>query len=119
MKIKDLRSMSEADLKSKLAELRKELIKHNAQIATGTTPKSPGQVREIKKTIAKIMTIVEAQRASKLEDKKPSSVSTQKEKPAETKKLSEEKKVGSQTTKESDATQKEKEKAPQKKSEEE
>ena len=58
MKTKELRSMTKEDLKSKLIELRKELIKHNAQIATGTTPKSPGQVREIKKTIAKIMIIV-------------------------------------------------------------
>ena len=57
MKIKDLRSMSQGDLNSKLTELRKELVKHNAQIATGTTPKSPGQVREVKKTIAKILTI--------------------------------------------------------------
>ena len=78
MKIKDLRSMSREDLNSKLLELRKELIKHNAQIATGTTPKSPGQIREIKKTIAKIMTIVEAQRASKLEDRRSLSVGTQK-----------------------------------------
>lgn len=57
MKIKELRGMSKEDLDSKLIELRKEMIKHNAQIATGTTPKSPGQVREIKKTIAKILTI--------------------------------------------------------------
>jgi len=57
MKIKDLRSMPKEDLNSKLVELRKELVKHNAQIAIGTTPKSPGQIREIKKTIAKILTI--------------------------------------------------------------
>ena len=93
MKTKDLRSMSPADLKSKLIELRKELIKHNAQIATGTTPKSPGQVRDIKKTIAKIMTIVAAQGAAKLEEQKSSSVSTQPEKSKETKKPSEEKKA--------------------------
>ena len=49
--------MSKADLNSKLEELRKEMIKHNAQISTGTTPKSPGQVKEIRKTIAKILTI--------------------------------------------------------------
>jgi len=57
MRTKDLRVMSEAELKSKLTELRMELIKHNAQISTGTTPKSPGQVRNVKKTIAKILTI--------------------------------------------------------------
>ena len=71
MKTKDLRSMSKDDMKSKLIELRKELIKHNAQIATGTTPKSPGQVRELKKTIAKIMTVVSTSKETK-EAAKPS-----------------------------------------------
>ena len=58
MKIKELRSMSKKDLTSQLNELKKEMIKHNAQIATGTTPKSPGQIKDIKKTIAKILTII-------------------------------------------------------------
>jgi len=58
MKIKEIRSMSKEDLNSKLEELRKELIKVNAQIATGTTPKSPGQVKQIKKNIAKIVTVI-------------------------------------------------------------
>jgi len=53
MKIKELRGLSKEDTKKRLGELRKELIKHNAQIATGTVPKSPGQVRQTKKTIAK------------------------------------------------------------------
>lgn len=44
------------ELKDKLLELRKELMKQNAQIAAGTTPKSPGQIRTIKRTIAKILT---------------------------------------------------------------
>ena len=71
MKIKDLRSMSKEDLNVKLIELRKELIKHNAQIATGTTPKSPGQVKQTKKTIARILTIVSTQQtAKKAEGKK-------------------------------------------------
>lgn len=50
--------MSNNDLMNKLNELRIELIKENAQIATGTTPKSPGKVRQIKKTIARIKTIM-------------------------------------------------------------
>ena len=65
MKVKELRSMGKGDLNSKLQELRKEMIKHNAQISTGTTPKSPGQVREIKKTIAKILTIVHQKKSEK------------------------------------------------------
>ena len=47
--------MGKEELDNKLKDLRKELMKLNAQIATGTTPKSPGQVRQIKKTIAKIL----------------------------------------------------------------
>jgi len=62
MKIKDLNSMSREDLNSKLIELRKELVKQNAQIATGTIPKSPGQLKEIKKTIARILTLANSQK---------------------------------------------------------
>lgn len=58
MKIKDLKSIGKKDLETKLDELRKELIKVNAQIATGTVPKSPGQIKETKKTIAKILTVL-------------------------------------------------------------
>lgn len=50
--------MNKEDLEAKLEELKKELIKINAQISTGTTPKSPGRVKQIKKNIAKILTIL-------------------------------------------------------------
>jgi len=58
MKSKELRSLSKKDLEVKLIELRKDLIKENAQIATGTTPKNPGKVKNTKKTIAKILMIL-------------------------------------------------------------
>ena len=58
MKTKELKSLNKEDLISQLKELKKELVKHNAQIATGTTPKSPGQIRQTKKTIARILTIL-------------------------------------------------------------
>ena len=57
MKIKNLRPVSNQELEEKIIELKKELIKINAQIATGSNPKSPKQARDIKKTIAKILTI--------------------------------------------------------------
>ena len=57
MKAKELRTMSDPDLENKALELNKELMKINSQIAIGTIPKSPAKVREIKKTIAKILTI--------------------------------------------------------------
>ena len=58
LRIKEIKSMGVEDLKGRLEELRKDLIKQNAQIATGTTPKNPGQVKQIKKTIARILTIM-------------------------------------------------------------
>lgn len=57
MRAKELRVMSELDLESKIIELKKELMKISSQIAIGTLPKSPGKVKEIKRTIAKILTI--------------------------------------------------------------
>lgn len=57
MKAKELKAMSELELESKSLELRKELMKINSQIAIGTLPKSPGKIKEMKRTIAKILTI--------------------------------------------------------------
>lgn len=59
MKYRELKELDASELSEKLSELKKELMKHNAQISTGTTPKSPGQVRQIKKTIAKIFSLLE------------------------------------------------------------
>lgn len=57
MKVKELRVMNELELENKSAELKKELMKINSQIAIGTLPKSPGKIKEMKRTIAKILTI--------------------------------------------------------------
>ena len=57
MKAKELKAMNEPDLENKITELKKELMKINSQIAIGTVPKSPGKVREMKRAIAKILTL--------------------------------------------------------------
>jgi len=49
--------MNEQDLENRITELKKELMKINSQIAIGTLPKSPGKVKSIKRTIARILTI--------------------------------------------------------------
>lgn len=67
MKAKELRVMSDFDLANKITELNKELMKINSQIAIGTIPKSPSKVKEIKKTIAKILTIRKQKGGSKKE----------------------------------------------------
>ena len=58
MKAQELRGMHKLDLENKIIELKAELMKLNSQIATGTSPKSPSKLREIKRTIAKILTIM-------------------------------------------------------------
>ena len=57
IKNKELKSTSIEDLKIKMVELKKQLMKDYTQVATGTTPKSPGQIRAAKKTIARILTL--------------------------------------------------------------
>lgn len=58
VKNKDLRSTPVDELKNKMEELKKQLMKDYTQVSTGTTPKSPGQIKAARKTIAKIKTIL-------------------------------------------------------------
>ncbi len=55
--IKEIRKMNEEELNKKLSDLKIELMKVNAQIAQGTVTEKPGRINEIKKTIARILTI--------------------------------------------------------------
>ena len=57
-KKKDLKSMGTEELQKQLAELRMELIKSNSQVASGSAPKNPGQIKQMKKTVARILTII-------------------------------------------------------------
>lgn len=54
MKFKELKTLPKTELEQKKNELYKELVKENAQIAIGTTPKNPGKIKLAKKTIARI-----------------------------------------------------------------
>jgi len=49
----------------KMKELRKELMKVNSQIAMGTMPENPGRVKEIKKTIAKLIIFIKYKKSNK------------------------------------------------------
>ncbi|MCF7861108.1 50S ribosomal protein L29 [Candidatus Woesearchaeota archaeon] len=58
MKIKEIAETRPEDLIKRLAELELELMKLNAQKSTGTALKSPGQIKKIKKTVARIKTVL-------------------------------------------------------------
>jgi ribosomal protein L29 len=56
MKNFDPTKMSKEEIKAKIIEIRKEVIKLNAQSATGSAPKNPMQIRNGKKNVARLMT---------------------------------------------------------------
>ncbi|MBN2420885.1 50S ribosomal protein L29 [Candidatus Woesearchaeota archaeon] len=58
MKRKDVLSLETGDYETKLAEFRKELIKLNAQASTGTAAKNPGLLRQTKKNVARMLTLI-------------------------------------------------------------
>ena len=71
IKKSELKSMKEQQLKERLNDLKKELIKINAQVAMGTVPENPGRVREVKKTVARINTLLNQQKETKEIKEKP------------------------------------------------
>ncbi len=54
---KDMKKMEEKELEKKLSEMRLELAKQKASIKIGATVTSPGRIREVRKTIARGLTI--------------------------------------------------------------
>jgi len=57
MKFKDIKKMPKDELTKKLFDMKTELMKLNAQIAVGTTPKNTKEVRDIKRALAKVETL--------------------------------------------------------------
>jgi large subunit ribosomal protein L29 len=65
MKAKELHQMSVSDLKQKISDIRKDLIKHNAQVALGANVKNSMAIRNLKKDIARILTILSEKEGKK------------------------------------------------------
>ncbi len=57
-------------IEDRLAELRKELMKFNSQRAVKTTIENPGKIKELKRSIAKLLTIQNQQRTKEVQVKK-------------------------------------------------
>ncbi len=70
MKAKEIRSLDEKGREEKLLELRKELLKLNAQVAVGSAVKNPGQIRKVRKTIARVLTIQNQKLAQQVQTQK-------------------------------------------------
>lgn len=57
LKSRDARKLDKAEIDKKVQELRLEIAKEKANIAIGAPVSSPGKMREMKRTIARALTI--------------------------------------------------------------
>ena len=58
LKLKTIREMNDSDLDEKLAELRTELAQMHAEKTKGTLKKKSGDIKWVKRDIARMMTII-------------------------------------------------------------
>lgn len=68
MRLREIRSMAPDERDKKLTELRTELLKLRATVKAGGAVENPARIREIRKVIARLLTI---QRESQLGIKAP------------------------------------------------
>ena len=57
LRSKEIRKLEDKELDKRLSELRLELAKERGHINIGGTVTSPGRIKEIKRTIARALTI--------------------------------------------------------------
>ncbi len=70
MKLSEIRAMDVSALGEKVAELKAELAREKALVAGGTRPENPGKIKSVRKTIARILTVIK-EKEIKGEKEKP------------------------------------------------
>ena len=65
LKLKTLREMNDSDLTEKLSDLRADLAKLRSEGAKGTLKKRTGDIRWIRRDVARIMTLINERKASR------------------------------------------------------
>jgi len=69
LRLKDIRAMSSDERRKKLDELKTELVRLKTMIKAGGSIDNPSRVRELRKTITRILTI-ESEKTPSKEKKK-------------------------------------------------
>jgi len=69
IRLKDIRAMSSEDRKKRVMELRTELLRLKTMVKAGGAVDNPARIRELRKAIARILT-VENEEGRKEEEKK-------------------------------------------------
>ncbi|MEM3627766.1 MAG: 50S ribosomal protein L29 [Candidatus Bathyarchaeia archaeon] len=63
LRVKEIRGMSSEERMKKLRELRTELVRLKTMIKAGGAVENPSMMRELRKTIARILTIEREEKA--------------------------------------------------------
>ncbi|MEE8168014.1 MAG: 50S ribosomal protein L29 [Candidatus Hydrothermarchaeales archaeon] len=57
LRSEEIRELTQDEMQDKVFELRNELLRERSKVASGGVPENPGRIKEIKRTIARILTI--------------------------------------------------------------
>lgn len=61
----EIRDMNLEEMKAKLSEIRAELARERAIAASGGSLENPGRIRELRRTIARILSIIRESKKEK------------------------------------------------------
>ncbi len=64
LRAQEITQLSDVELKEQLDKLRIELIQHNGKVSAGGSTENPGRIRELRRTIARLMTEQNKRRAA-------------------------------------------------------
>jgi large subunit ribosomal protein L29 len=67
LRVKEIRDMSSEERMKKLGEFRTELLRLKTMIAAGGTVENPARIKELRKTIARLLTIEREQKTKQAE----------------------------------------------------
>jgi len=70
LRVKEIRDMPSEERMKRLGEFRTELLRLKTMIAAGGTVENPARIRELRKTIARILTIEKEQKIKPEEKEK-------------------------------------------------
>jgi large subunit ribosomal protein L29 len=56
LRARDVRQLTDIELQEQMEKLRMELVQHYGKVSAGGATENPGRIRELRRTIARMMT---------------------------------------------------------------
>ena len=53
---KDVQQLSDVELDEQMGKIKLELIQHNGKVSAGGATENPGRIKELRRTVARMMT---------------------------------------------------------------